>query len=112
MGKNSNVWNEGPSFSWANATLAFAIIAMAIGTYMQGFYKTGDYVEALLVASVVPPIPDLTFTIVSLGLFLGIQFLKGTNRHFAKRIWWERALVFLTLPIFLLSLQDVYKRQV
>lgn len=107
MGKNSNVWNEGPSFSWANATLAFAIIAMAIGTYMQGFYKTGDYVEALLVASVVPPIPDLTFTIVSLGLFLGIQFLKGTNRHFAKRIWWERALVFLTLPIFLLSLHPI-----
>lgn len=107
MGKNSNVWNEKPSFSWANATLAFAIIAMAIGTYMQGFYKTGDYVEALLVASAVPPIPDLTFTIVSLGLFLGIQFLKGTNRHFAKRIWWERALVFLTLPIFLLSLHPI-----
>lgn len=107
MGKNSNVWNERPSFSWANATLAFAIIAMAIGTYMQGFYKTGEYVEALLVASVVPPIPDLTFTIVSLGLFLGIQFLKGTNRHFAKRIWWERALVFLTLPIFLLSLHPI-----
>lgn len=107
MGKNSNVWNEGPSFSWANATLAFAIIAMAIGTYMQGFYKTGDYVEALLVASVVPPIPDLTFMVVLLGLFLGIQFLKGTDRHFAKRIWWERALVILTLPIFILSLSPI-----
>lgn len=107
MRKNSNVWNERPSFSWANATLAFAIIVMAIATYMQGFYKTGEYVKALLVASILPPIPDLTFAVVLLGLFLSIQFLKGTTRRFAKRIWWERALVILTLPIFLLSLPPI-----
>lgn len=85
--------NERLKFSWGHIIAALALIFMTYLTFMGTAYRTrGSFLWALVVSGVV--------LIVLIGIFIGAQRLKITDRKFRKRIGWERALVWASPFVF------------
>ncbi len=89
--------NEHLKFSWGHIIAFLALISIGYITFMGvTYYTDGDFVSASIYMVVV--------FIVLFCVFIGAQFLKATNRKFARRIWFERILIFSSPIIYVLAL--------
>lgn len=89
--------NEFLKFSWGHIISFLALLALLYIVFMGETYLSGgNFLLAGAVALCVGLLCALTF--------IGAQQLKATGRKFRRRIIWERILLLLTVPVFLISL--------
>lgn len=82
-------------FTWGHIAAFMALIFIGYVVFMGiTYYTLGNYLLAGVGAGV-----SIMLLIVTT---IGGQYLKGASTHFYKAILWERALLFLSLPVILL----------
>ena len=100
--KNDHVFNEKLKFSWGHIIAAIAIVAIAYCTFVGMVYLlNGTSVKGTLLWIVAGIVTFLVVVLLGLLFFIPQQ-LKGTERHFEKRIKWERAFIFSSPVLFVL----------
>lgn len=93
--------NEHLKFSWGHIIAFLALIVISYITFVGATYKTdGDFTIA--------SIAMVAIDIILFVLFIGAQMMKATAKHFAKRIWVERILVFGSPIAFPLCMLPYY----
>ena len=86
--------NEVLKFSWGHIIAFVALIFISYVTFMGIAYLTdGNFVYA--------GVGVLVIDVLMLLFFIVPQLLKGTERKFAKRIVWEKILIFLSPFVFI-----------
>lgn len=88
-------------FSWGHIVAFLSLIVLSYVTFMGVTYMTDSN---FIAASVWMIVIDAVLFVV----FIGAQVLKATTRKFAKRIWFERILVFTSPVVFILSMIPLY----
>ena len=93
---NDNIrFNEKLKFSWGHIIAAVALVAVAYCTFVGMVYLLkGRFLLSGIITAVV--------TLLIALLFFIPQQLKATDRHFGRRLKWERAFIFSSPVLFLL----------
>ena len=82
-------------FSWGHIIAFLAMIFISYVSFMGLTYITGG---SFIFAGIGVFVVDLLLFV----FFIVPQFLKGTDVRFNRKIRWERALIYMSIPMFLL----------
>lgn len=84
-------------FSWGHIIAFLAMIFVSYVSFMGLTYITGG-------SFVFAGIGVFVINLLLFVFFIVPQFLKGTDVRFNRKIRWERALIYLSVPMFLVSM--------